>query len=103
MTDQTLPDVTATIEYPYTRTTGPVIGPFLTNLRDGTILGIRCGDRVICPPIEYDPDTGATLDVDLVPVGPGGTVTTWTWVAEPNRKHPFDRPFAFALVQWDGA
>ena len=43
------------MEYPYTRTTGPVIGPFLTGLRDGHILGSRCGGRVLCPPMEYDP------------------------------------------------
>ncbi|MEZ5167436.1 MAG: hypothetical protein R2695_13450 [Acidimicrobiales bacterium] len=36
-------------------------------------------------------------------VGPGGVVTGWTWVAEPTSKHPFDRPFAFAQIQLDGA
>jgi uncharacterized protein len=98
-----LQDITLTLEYPYTRTTGPVMGPFLTGLRDGKILGNRCGDRVLCPPLEYDPDTGATLDPDFVPVGPKGTVKSWTWVAEPTPKHPFDKPFAFALIQLDGA
>ena len=29
------------IEYPYTRTTGPVVGPFLTALRDGKLIGSR--------------------------------------------------------------
>ena len=38
-----LPNVEMTLEYPYTRTTGPVMGPFLTGLRDGRILGARCG------------------------------------------------------------
>ena len=33
-----LPDIDFTLEYPYTRTTGPIIGPFLTGLRDGRIL-----------------------------------------------------------------
>jgi uncharacterized OB-fold protein len=103
LTDTRLPDVTATIEYPYTRTTGPVIGPFLTSLRDGQILASRVGGRVVCPPLEYDPDTGAAVEPDLVPVGPAGTVRSWTWVAEPNRKHPLDHPFAFALIQLDGA
>lgn len=98
-----LPDVEMTLEYPYTRTTGPVVGPFLTALRDGRILGNRCGTRVLCPPLEYDPATGATLAPDFVEVGPGGTVRAWTWVAEPTRKHPFDHPFAFALIQLDGA
>lgn len=92
-----------TLEYPYTRTLGPVLGPFLTALRDGRILGIRCGDRVLCPPIEFDPDTGETLTPDLVEIGPGGTVELWTWIAEPSRKHPFKEPFAFAQVKLDGA
>jgi hypothetical protein len=28
-------DTVNTLEYPYTRTTGPYVGPFLTALRDG--------------------------------------------------------------------
>ena len=95
--------VSFTLEYPYTRTLGAVLGPFLTALRDGRILGIRCGSRVLCPPIEFDPDTGATLSPDFVEVGPAGTVASWTWIAEPTRKHPFQEPFAFALVKLDGA
>jgi len=80
-----------------------VLGPFLTALRDGRILGIRCGSRVLCPPMEYDPDTGATLSPEFVEVGPAGRVESWTWIAEPSRKHPFQEPFAFALVKLDGA
>jgi len=95
--------VTHVLEYPYTRTLGPVLGPFLTALRDGHILGIRCGGRVLCPPMEFDPDTGATLSPDFVEVGPAGTVESWTWITEPTRKHPFQEPFAFALVKLDGA
>ncbi|MBW2287860.1 MAG: OB-fold domain-containing protein [Deltaproteobacteria bacterium] len=94
---------TFTLEYPYTRTLGPVIGPFLTALRDGRILGIRCGSRVLCPPLEFDPDTGETLSPDFVEVGPAGCVEFWTWIAEPSRKHPFQEPFAFAQVKLDGA
>jgi uncharacterized protein len=98
-----LPDVETLIEFPYQRTTGPVIGLFLTALRDGTILGSRVGGRVVCPPVEYDPHTGGAVPADLVEVGPGGVVRSWTWVAEPTPKHPFDHPFAFALIQLDGA
>lgn len=99
-----LPDIDFTLEYPYTRTTGPIIGPFLTGLRDGRILGTRVGDRVICPPLEYDPNDGSTVGPEnLVEVGPAGTVEGWTWVAEPTSKHPFDHPFAFAQIRLDGA
>jgi uncharacterized OB-fold protein len=95
---------THTIEFPYTRTLGPVLGPFLTGLRNATILGSRTGDgRVLVPPLEWDPNTGEPIGVDLVEVGPRGTVETWAWVTEPGRKHPLDHPFAFALVRLDGA
>lgn len=92
------------LEFPYSRTLGSVTGAFLGALREGKLLGIKGKDgRVIVPPLEYDPVTGEGLGTDLVPVGPGGTVKAWTWVSEPTAKHPLDRPFAFALVQPDGA
>ena len=91
------------LEYPYHRSTGPIIGAFLAGLRDGKILGARTADgRVLVPPMEYDPATGAPLD-DLVEVGQSGVVTTWTWIAQPRRNHPLQRPFAFALIKLDGA
>lgn len=91
------------IEYPFSRTTGPVIGAFLTGLRERMLVGIKANDgRVIVPPIEYDPTTGEDLS-ELVEVGPGGEVTTWAWVSAPHPKHPLDRPFAWALVRPDGA
>jgi uncharacterized OB-fold protein len=94
----------ATIRFPYKRSLGPVIGAFLTGLADQRLLGIRSGERVLCPPLEWDPDTGAGLDSDaLVEVGPAGTVVSWSWVAAPTEQHPLDHPFAFALVRLDGA
>ncbi len=92
-----------TLEYPYTRTTGPVVGEFLTNLRDGKILGSRIDGKVYCPPLEFHPETAAEVEKDLVEVGPGGTIQNWTWVAEPTPKHPLQKPFAFALILLDGA
>jgi len=98
------PLTTHTIEFPYTRTLGPVVGPFLTGLRDGHLLGVRNRDgRVLVPPLEWDPATGEPIDADFVEVGPAGTVETWAWVGEPTRKHPLDHPFAFALIRLDGA
>ncbi len=94
---------TYTLELPYRRSLGPVVGAFLTGLRDGEVLGSRtAAGRVIVPPLEYDPETGEGVS-ELVPVGSAGTVWTWAWVPEPMRKHPLDRPFAWALVQLDGA
>ena len=91
------------LEYPYHRSTGLVIGQFLAGLRDGVILGARTADgRVIVPPQEFDPATGAAID-DLVEVAANGVVTSWTWIARPRPNHPVQRPFAFALVRLDGA
>ncbi len=92
------------LEFPYSRTLGPVMGPFLLALREGKLLGIKGSDgRVLVPPVEYDPETGDALGPELVPVGPGGTVEAWTWVDQPSAKHPVQQPFAFALVKPDGA
>ena len=96
--------IESTLEFPYTRTLGPVIGAFLNGLRDGRVLGIAtAGGRVLVPPLEYDPETGEALRSELIEVGPLATVSSWTWVAEPSSKHPLDRPFAFALLTLDGA
>ncbi len=91
------------VQFDYTRSLGSVLSAFMTGLRDRTILGSRASDgRVVVPPLEFDPVTHEA-STDLVEVGSGGTVTTWTWVSEPVEDQPFDRPFAFALVRLDGA
>jgi uncharacterized OB-fold protein len=91
------------LEYPYSRSVGPVIGAFLTGLRDGKLYGVRgAGGSVIVPPTEYDPTTGDDTG-ELVEVGPEGVVETWAWVQEPLRKHPLQTPFAWALIRLDGA
>lgn len=91
------------LDYPYTRTVGPVIGRFFTGLRDGVILGVRSADgRVLVPPPDYDPVTSEDLS-ETVEVGQQGTVLTWTWVSEPLAGTPLDSPFAWALVRLDGA
>ena len=92
-----------TVAFDYTRSTGPVLGRFLTGLRDGVVIGGRTSDgRVRVPPPEYDPDTHAAV-ADFVEVSPTGTVTSWAWVPEPVAGQPFDHPFAWALVTLDGA
>ena len=92
-----------TVAFDYTRSTGPVLGRFLTGLRDGVLVaGRTSAGEVVVPPLEYDPVTHAQ-STDFVEVSPVGTVTSWTWVPEPVAGQPFDRPFAFALVTLDGA
>ena len=93
----------SSITFPYKRSLGPVIGAFMTALTEKRILGIRNGDGVLVPPMEWDPATGAELPRELVEVGPAGTVQSWTWVPEPTEQHPLDRPFAFAFIRLDGA
>ena len=91
------------IEFPFARTTGPVIGAFFTGLRERKVIGIRAADgRVLCPPVEYDPLNAAPL-TELVPVGEEGTVVSWTWVAQPDERQPLSEPFAWAMVRLDGA
>ena len=91
------------LEYTYRRSTGPIIGRFLTALMEGKILGGRTSSgKVVVPPSEYDPETSDPV-TDLVEVGTSGVVTSWSWTAAPEKHHPLDRPFAWALVKLDGA
>lgn len=92
-----------TVAFDYTRSTGPVLGRFMTGLRDGRFVGARLDDgRVVVPPPEFDPVTHRA-PTDFVDLPDTGTVTSWTWVSEPVKAQPFDRPFAFVLVTLDGA
>lgn len=91
------------LEYTYSRSVGPVIGRFFGALKQGRIEGARTrGGRVIVPPTEYDPETGEDIG-DFVEVGQAGVVKTWAWIAEPRPSNPLKEPFAWALVQLDGA
>ncbi|GHD86029.1 Zn-ribbon domain-containing OB-fold protein [Streptomyces naganishii] len=91
------------VEFPFTRSLGPVQSAFLTGLRERVVLGVRTGDgRTLVPPVEYDPVTAEEID-ELVEVAPTGTVTTWAWNHEPRRGQPLGTPFAWVLVRLDGA
>ncbi|MEV7138988.1 Zn-ribbon domain-containing OB-fold protein [Streptomyces tauricus] len=91
------------VEFPFTRSLGPVQSAFLTGLRERVVLGVRTADgRTLVPPVEYDPVTSRELS-ELVEVAAAGTVTTWAWNHEPRRGQPLDRPFAWVLVRLDGA
>jgi uncharacterized OB-fold protein len=93
------------MEFPYTRSTGPMVGAFLTGLRDRRVLGVRDSTgRVVVPPPEYDEVTAAALPADdLVEVASEGVVTSWSWNPNPRLGQPFEQPFAWALVRLDGA
>ncbi|MFJ9535970.1 Zn-ribbon domain-containing OB-fold protein [Streptomyces sp. NPDC101225] len=91
------------VEFPFTRSVGPVQSAFLSGLRERVVLGVRTVDgRTLVPPVEYDPVTAEEIR-DLVEVAPTGTVTTWAWNHEPRRGQPLDTPFAWVLVRLDGA
>ncbi|MEU3403322.1 OB-fold domain-containing protein [Streptomyces sp. NPDC006670] len=91
------------VEFPFTRSLGPVQSAFLTGLREGVVLGVRTSARkVMVPPVEYDPVTADELR-ELVEVAPTGTVTTWAWNGEPRPQQPLATPFAWVLVRLDGA
>jgi uncharacterized OB-fold protein len=91
------------LAYTYKRSLGPVLSRFFTALRDKQILGVRRPDgSVMVPPKEYDPDSGAALD-ELVAVADTGVVRSFAWVHRPRAKQPLPHPFAYALIQLDGA
>ncbi|MFI1016757.1 Zn-ribbon domain-containing OB-fold protein [Streptomyces sp. NPDC020965] len=91
------------VEFPFTRSLGPVQSAFLTGLRERTVLGVRTGDgRVLVPPVEYDPVTADEIR-ELAEVGSTGTVTTWAWNPAPRPNQPLETPFAWVLVRLDGA
>ncbi|MGW3660459.1 Zn-ribbon domain-containing OB-fold protein [Streptomyces sp. NPDC005151] len=101
-----MPDVLSAplvVEFPFTRSLGPVQSAFLTGLRERTVLGVRSADgRVLVPPVEYDPVTAEELR-ELTEVAATGTVTTWAWNPAPRRDQPLATPFAWVLVKLDGA
>jgi uncharacterized OB-fold protein len=73
---------------------------FLAGLREARLVGVRTPRGVLCPPLEFEPGTGAATG-DLVELEPVGAVTVWTWVpARPG--DPVPRDFAWALIAVDG-
>lgn len=91
------------LEFTYTRTYGAVMSKFFTELKDQKVLGIKGSQgQVICPALEYDPQTSESLS-EFVELSDAGVVKTWSWVEQPLDKHPLQKPFAWVLVQIDGA
>ena len=105
LTDSHDPPLSAplTLSFDYTRSVGPTLGAFFTELRNRRITGVRGSDgRVHVPVIEYDPVSYEPL-TEIVPVSSVGTVLSWTWQPQPLDGQPLDRPFAWALIKLDGA
>lgn len=91
------------LSFDYTRSVGPVLGRFFTELRGRHVVGIRGTDgRVHVPPAEFDPVTYERLS-EIVPVASVGTVVSWSWQPSPLDGQPLQRPFAWALITLDGA
>lgn len=89
-----------TVEFPFERTVGPKIGAFLGGLKEARLFGVRTPAGILCPPLEFDPATGAETG-SLVELEPTGSVTTWTGV--PSRPgDPLPHDFAWALIAIDG-
>jgi uncharacterized OB-fold protein len=91
------------VTFSYRRSAGGAIERFLGGLARGELWGSRAADgRVVIPPVDHDPETGAASD-EFIRIPDTGLVCSWTWVAAPSPAHPLDRPFAFALIELDGA
>lgn len=91
------------IAFDYTRSLGPTLSAFMSALAERRILGARSADGLVyAPPFEYDPVTAAP-PAELVEVGPGGTVVSWSWMERPLDGQPLDRSFGWALIRLDGA
>ncbi len=103
MTADTLLQKEYELGFTYTRSTGPIVGKFLTGLKNREIFGVRSSDgRVVVPPMEYDPQTGEAV-TDFVQVSDAGFVESWCWVSDPRSSHPSVIPFAWAMIRLDGA
>jgi hypothetical protein len=90
---------------PYKHSTGEVVGRFLAGLKEQKkIWGQRVsGLGVVVPPVGYS-EIDASPGGEWVEVKPTGVVTAVAEVQRPiENLHPFNEPFAFVLVQLDGA
>lgn len=93
------------IEYPYTSATGRAVGRVLTAFRDEKkILGLKCPKcgRVVAPAQDYCDICAVDMD-EWVEVGQEGKVVTWAVMRRDVAIYPHKTPFAFALIQLDGA
>ncbi|KRO94883.1 MAG: hypothetical protein ABS10_04955 [SAR86 cluster bacterium BACL1 MAG-120820-bin45] len=91
------------LSYKYKRSSGPIMSQVFEGLAKKKILGSKSkANKVYAPAAEYDPHTREAL-TELIEVGPGGIIESWSWVHQPSNHHLIQTPFAFALIKLDGA
>jgi len=91
------------LAYNYKRSNGPVMSKFFEALGEQKILGTKSSTgKVFSPAAEFDPETHESLK-EIVEVGPGGAVESFSWIETPQHHHLIKEPFAFALIKLDGA
>ena len=91
------------LAYNYKRSSGPVMSKFFEALGQQKILGTKStAGKVFSPAAEFDPETNEPLK-EMVEVGPGGVVESFSWIEDPKHHHLIKEPFAFALIKLDGA
>ena len=91
------------LAYNYKRSSGPVMSKFFEALGQQKILGTKSNaGKVFSPAAEFDPETNEPLK-EMVEVGPGGVVESFSWIEDPQHHHLIKEPFAFALIKLDGA
>ena len=91
------------LAYNYKRSSGPVMSEFFEALGKQKILGTKSSaGKVFSPAAEFDPETNEPLK-EMIEVGPGGVVESFSWIEDPKHHHLIKEPFAFALIKLDGA
>ncbi len=91
------------LAYNYKRSNGPIMSKFFEALGEQKILGTKSSTgKVFSPAAEFDPETHESLK-EIVEVGPGGAVESFSWIETPQHHHLIKEPFAFALIKLDGA
>ena len=89
----------------YTTYAGPIRSKFLTELRDNKkIMGTRCPtcNQVYVPAKPNCVKCQTTLD-EWVNVSDKGTLVTYAVVRSPDPLYPKEAPFAYGIIQLDGA
>ena len=93
------------VAIPFNYSAGKVGSRFLIELRDNKkLMGLRCPacNHVYVPPRSVCKGCFAQLN-EWVEVSDKGTLLTYTVVHQPNAAQPVETPFAYGIIQLDGA